>query len=74
MVPLLGSSGIDYIQVRAVPPLVSVSKTVAQTVTAANRRTQTFLPTTCYTLYKNINAIFRRNSKLMVALMIIDFG
>ena len=34
----------------------------------ANRRTQTFLPTTCYTLYKNINAIFRRNSKLMVAL------
>ena len=31
-------------------------------------RTQTFLPTTCYTKYKNINAIFRRNSKLMVAL------
>ena len=48
-------SGIDYIQVCAVPPLVSVSKTVAQTVTAANRRTQTFLPTNCYNLYKNIN-------------------
>ena len=65
MVPLVTS--IDYIQVRAVPPLVSLAKhkhtmlIVAQTVTAANRRTNTCLPTTCYTLYKNINAIFRRN-------------
>ena len=74
------SDGVRSVEVCVVPLVVLItykyvrcrhwfhfswSITVAQTVTAANRRTQTFLPTTCYTLYKNINAIFRRNSRLV---------